>query len=113
MRISETFIIQSKPVDNTTSSTEILVNNISSLTLSGITLNSDILSPSLDNCSHIGSSKKRFRSINTISGTSSSWNTMTLNTTTINLGLDSNNQLRMITADNSIVQDDTLQGGLY
>jgi hypothetical protein len=113
MRISETFIIQSKSVSPTNTSNNFSTNNITSLTSSGITLNSSTLNPSTDHNSDIGSSIKRFRSINTISGSSSVWSSYRLNATILNLGLDSNNELRVITAENSIIQDDILQGGLY
>lgn len=78
-----------------------------------ITLASDIVPPS-DNLISIGRPTRRFRDINVISGNSTVWtSTQEIITPQLNLGLDSLNNLRIITADNSIIQDDILTGGSY
>jgi hypothetical protein len=80
---------------------------------SPITLHDDLL-PLNDGDSDLGTPVKRFRDVNTISGTSTVWtSTNVVNTPNLNLGLDSNNNQRTITADNSVIQDDILNGGLY
>lgn len=80
---------------------------------SGITLNNDII-PNVDNTINLGTSVRRFRNINSVSGVSTVW-TATTSVTTPNLvlGLDSSGNTRTITANNSIIQDDCLLGGTY
>lgn len=81
---------------------------------SGYTQFNTDIEPEIDANIDIGTPIKRFRDINTISGTSSVWtSTIKINTPTLDLGLDSQNNLRQITADNSIVQDDFLNGGTF
>jgi hypothetical protein len=113
MKISETFIIQSKIISSESQTNVISTNQISNLNSSGITLDCATLVPSYDNVSDLGSPIKRFRNINTVSGSSSIWNSNTINSDTLNLGYDSNNELRILTANNSIIKDDTLLGGYY
>jgi hypothetical protein len=114
MRISETFIVQSRPLNPLSVSDEISTNTISSLESSGITFNSSTLNPSIDNNFDIGSPVKRFRNINSVSGTTSIWSVCdVVNTPSLNLGIDSNNESRLITANNSVIQYDTLVGGDY
>jgi hypothetical protein len=92
--------------------TELYVENIHSCT-TGITLHNDIV-PSIDNTVNFGTPIKRFRDINTVSGTTSYWSaTVKVITPELNLGNDSLGNLRIINADNSIIQNDTLQGGTY
>ena len=80
---------------------------------SPIIIHSD-LEPISDNTLNIGTTLKRFRDINTVSGTSSVWSsTISLTTPNLILGLDSSGNTRIITANNSIIQDDSLNGGLY
>lgn len=62
----------------------------------------------------IGTETKRFRSVNTISGSTTYWSVSEeLQTPLINLGDDSQGNSRLITADNSVIQSDTLFGGEY
>lgn len=62
----------------------------------------------------IGTETKRFRSVNTISGSTTYWSVSEeLQTPKINLGDDSQGTSRIITADNSVIQSDTLFGGDY
>lgn len=87
---------------------------------SGVTINSAItvynteILPTSDNLINFGSPIRRFRNINTVSGTSTVWtSTGIIYTPILDLGLDSSGDTRQITADNSIIQDDVLNGGLY
>ena len=71
-------------------------------------------SPNSDNTINLGSTLNRFRDINTVSGTSSVWtSTVKVITPSIDLGLDSNNESRIINSNNSIMQNDFLLGGSY
>ena len=80
---------------------------------SPITIHDDLL-PLNDGGSDLGSPVKRFRDVNTISGTSTVWtSTNKIITPELNLGLDSSGNTRTITANNSIIQDDILNGGDY
>ena len=74
----------------------------------------DNIEPSFDGIIDLGTPIKRFRDINTISGTSTVWtSTNEVNTPNLNLGLDTSGNTRIITADNSIIQGDGLLGGSY
>lgn len=80
---------------------------------SPITIHDDLL-PLNDGSSDLGSPVKRFRDVNTISGTSTVWtSTNKIITPELNLGLDSSGNTRTITANNSIIQNDILNGGSY
>jgi hypothetical protein len=81
---------------------------------SGQTIFNTNLTPNLDATIDVGTSSKRFRDINTVSGTSTVWtSTIKVTTPTLDLGNDSLGNLRQITANNSIIQDDALLGGTY
>jgi len=87
---------------------------------SGVTINNTItfynteILPTTDNLISLGSLGRRFRDINTISGTSTVWTaTQKIITPILDLGLDLSGDTRIITADNSIIQDDILLGGDY
>lgn len=70
--------------------------------------------PSDDLVNDLGSEFKRFRSINVYSGNTSIWvSDIKVETPMVNLGLDSNNNNRTLTANNSILQNDVLLGGSY
>ena len=89
-----------------------VVENISAVT-TNINIYSDIL-PDSDNTIDLGSDLKRFRDINTVSGTSSYWtSTVKVSTPELDLGYDNSGDLRIINANNSIIQNDILVGGLY
>ena len=80
---------------------------------SPITIHDDLL-PLNDGGSDLGTPVKRFRDVNTISGTSTVWtSTNRIITPELDLGLDSSGNTRTITANNSIIQDDILNGGDY
>jgi hypothetical protein len=82
-------------------------------TITGLTTSGDII-PVTDSTVDLGTTIKRFRNINTVSGTSTVWtSTTSVTTAALQLGLDSSGNTRTITADNSIIQNDTLLGGVY
>lgn len=81
--------------------------------VSGITLHGDI-TPVTDNTINLGTPIKRFRDINTVSGTTTIWTATTrVYTPELDLGLDGLGNQRTITANNSIIQDDILNGGTF
>lgn len=82
-----------------------------------IVINASI-SPQTDRTIDLGSHINRFRSINTLSGSSTYWTstnivTDTINARIMNLGIDSQGYNRQINADTSIIKDDTLSGGYF
>lgn len=80
----------------------------------GQTIFNTSIIPLLDATIDVGIPLQRFRDVNTVSGTSSVWtSTISVTTPLLNLGLDSSGNTRQITADNSIIQDDFLNGGIY
>ena len=82
-------------------------------TITGLTTSGDI-NPTTDNTVNLGTPIKRFRDINTVSGTSTVWtSTTSVITPLLDLGLDSSGNTRQITADNSIIQNDILNGGNF
>jgi hypothetical protein len=92
--------------------TELYVDNIYDC-VSGITLHGDIV-PVTDNTINLGTVLKRFRNINTVSGTTTVWTaTTSIYTPELDLGLDSLGNQRKITANNSVIQNDTLNGGIF
>ena len=118
--INETFIIESVG-DSITACTFVVTNSVVScsgdsrinLSTSETVFNTN-LTPENDGTIDVGTPLKRFRNVNTISGYSSVWSSsVKIITPTLDLGLDSNNISRQITANNSIIQDDTLFGGTY
>ena len=92
--------------------TELYVDNLYDC-VSGITLHGDI-TPVTDNTINLGTPIKRFRDINTVSGTTTVWSsTIKIFTPELDLGLDSLGNQRTITANNSVIQNDTLNGGIF
>jgi hypothetical protein len=80
---------------------------------SPITIHNDLL-PVTDGDLDLGSTTKRFRDVNTISGTSTVWTvTNKIITPEIDLGLDSLGNNRVINANNSVIQNDILNGGIF
>lgn len=74
----------------------------------------DDLTPVDDNIQKLGTPLKRFRELNAYSGNTSVWTaSISVNTPSLELGLDSSGNTRTITANNSVIQDDTLIGGSY
>ena len=92
--------------------TELYVENIYDC-VSGITLHGDII-PVTDDTINLGTPLKRFRDINTVSGTTTVWTATTrVYTPELDLGLDSLGNQRTITANNSVIENDTLNGGSF
>jgi hypothetical protein len=92
--------------------TELYVENIHSCN-TGITIHNNV-TPVTDNTIDLGKPLKRFRDINTVNGTSSIWTSTTkVNTPQVDLGLDSLGNSRIITANSSVIQNDTLNGGTF
>jgi hypothetical protein len=92
--------------------TDLFIENLYDC-VSGITLHGDI-TPVTDNTINLGTPIKRFRDINTVSGTTTIWSATTrVYTPEVDLGLDSLNNQRTITANNSIIQNDILNGGSF
>ena len=86
----------------------------------GVTINSnfsvyqDTTLPTSDGTKDLGSPVRRFRDVNTISGTSTVWtSTDRVITPNLDLGQDTLGNPRIITADNSVIQSDILNGGSY
>jgi hypothetical protein len=70
--------------------------------------------PDIDDYVQLGTPVKRWREVNTVSGTSTVWtSTNRVITPNLDLGLDSLSNSRIITANNSIIQDDCLDAGGY
>lgn len=121
--INQTFIIE--PINDAipiiSACTAVYTNNIIScdgdaeiILGTGQTIFNTSLIPSLDATIDVGIPTRRFRDINTVSGTSSVWtSTIKVTTPLLDLGIDSSGNTRQITANNSIVQDDFLNGGSY
>ncbi len=122
--INETFIIEPLNLTGGTivsACTAVYTNSVISCSgdsqinlYSGLTEFNTNLTPKNDATIDAGTPIKRFRNINTVSGTSSVWtSTIKVSTPTLDLGYDSEGNLRQITANSSVIQDDTLQGGTY
>ena len=123
--INKTFIIESASAlttgDTISACTAVYTNNIIECDPeSGVTINNilqysgDTIMPLVDNTINLGTPLKRFRDLNTISGTSTVWvSTNRIETPELRLGLDLSGNTRTITADSSILKYDTLLGGSY
>ena len=122
--INETFIIEPEQLTGSTivsACTGVFTNTIYSCSgdsqinlFSGVTQFNTNIEPNTDATIDVGTPIKRFRNINTVSGTSTIWtSTIKVTTPTLDLGNDSQGNLRQITANNSIIQDDTLLGGNF
>lgn len=82
--------------------------------LLGQTVFNTSIIPRYDATIDLGVPLQRFRDINTVSGTSTVWtSTISVTTPLLDLGVDSLGNIRQITANNSIIQDDLLNGGIY
>jgi hypothetical protein len=88
-------------------------NSTIELSTDEILINQSLI-PKVDNQFDIGTPIKRFRNINTVSGSTTYWtSTVEVETGQLNLGNDSQGNTRIITANNSVIQSDTLFGGGY
>jgi len=105
--VSACTVVYTNKVESCSGDTEILLT-------SGATIfNTDLL-PITDNTINIGNNIRRFRELNSVSGTTSVWVAQTrVETPMLDLGLDSSGNTRQITANNSILQNDILFGGGY
>ena len=75
--------------------------------------NTDIV-PTIDSTISVGTKIKRFREINTVSGYATIWSaSSTVYTVNLDLGTDSLGNPRIITANNSVIQNDILNGGVF
>ena len=116
--IRQNYIVtNSNEFDTFTACTVVWTSNIygcSPITIQDQLILKGDTSPNSDNTINLGSTLNRFRDINTVSGTSSVWtSTIKVITPSIDLGLDSNNESRIINSNNSIIQNDFLLGGTY
>lgn len=123
--INQTFIIEPQSLTGGTPTisacTAIYTNEIIScegdaqiLLSTGTTIFNTTLLPLIDSTIDIGITASRFRSINTISGNSSVWTaSISVTTPQLELGFDSDSINRIITANNSIIADDILNGDSY
>ena len=83
------------------------------LTADTINATTSIL-PTQDITVNIGTPTNRFREVNTYSGTSTIWSATTIiYSPTLDLGLDSLGNSRILTANSSILNNDVLLGGSY
>jgi len=88
--------------------------NAEILLSTGQTIFNTSIVPTIDGTIDLGVIVNRFRNINTISGTSTVWtSTTSITTAALELGIDSSGNTRTITANNSVIQDDILLGGIY
>lgn len=112
--VSETFIIGASASGCTANHN--IINSCDFDTSIKLDENINIDSPLLpenDNLIDIGSPFKRFREINVVSGSSTIWTSVEISTPSLDLGLDSKNESRILTANNSLFQYDNLNGGGY
>lgn len=120
--INQTYIIEDSGGDLpiisacTKVSTNHLVscNTDAEINLNGdeIIINKNLI-PTNDGVIDLGVTTNRFRGINTISGSTTYWSSTTFTTNSIDLGLDTSNEPRVITADNILISNDILNGGIY
>lgn len=100
-------VVYTNKVESCSGDTEIL------LTSGSTVFNTDLV-PVTDGTVAVGRAGRRFRELNSVSGTTSVWVATTrVETPLLDLGLDSSGNTRQITANNSIIQDDILFGGGY
>jgi hypothetical protein len=83
------------------------------LTANTVNATTSIL-PTQDITVNIGTPTNRFREVNTYSGTTTIWSATTIiYSPTLDLGLDSLGNSRILTANSSILNNDVLLGGSY
>ena len=118
--INQTFIIESvESAPSISGCTGFFTNYITECTGDTVIMDTNVevvgnITPENDSTSDIGTSNKRFREINTYRGNSTIWeSSQEIITPNLNLGVDSENNNRIINADNSILRNDILLGGSY
>lgn len=123
--LNQTFVLN--PIQTTGSTIQLTVFTDRIISTSGdteITIDGDAvtfnktLEPVIDNTINLGTPIKRFRSLNTVSGSTSYWaatvvESQVINTPILNLGFDMYNNYRVLTADSSVLSGDTLGGSSY
>lgn len=87
------------------------------LDVSEITVSKPLV-PVVDGITDLGLPLKRFRQLNTVSGTSTYWTSTnarinSLTVDTVDLGFDSNGDHRILTANSSVLNFDILKAGNY
>lgn len=88
-------------------------NTISACTEDTINVGSS-LTPVVDGSVDAGTPLRRYREVNTVNGMSSIWaSTVRVVTPEVTLGYDSQGELRILTANSSILQNDVINGGSY
>lgn len=88
-------------------------NTISACTEDTINVGSS-LTPLNDSTVDAGTPLRRYREVNTVNGMSSIWaSTVRVVTPEVTLGYDSSGELRILTANSSILQNDVINGGSY
>jgi hypothetical protein len=86
----------------------------STLVITGSTTVTGDIIPQNDDETKLGTGLKRFRELNAYSGNTTIWSsTVKITTPSLELGVDSSGNTRTITANNSIIKDDTLLGGTF
>lgn len=119
--INKTFIIESSGNGILSGCTTVFTNKLEScsgdteiLLTSGSTVFNTDLVPVADGTVAVGQPLRRFRELNSVSGTTTIWVATTrVETPELHLGLDSSGNTRTLTADNSVLQNDILFGGGY
>lgn len=123
--INKTFIIEPQAVTGDTPTltacTAIYTNKVISCSgdteihlTSGSTVFNTYLVPITPDTVSVGTPARRFRELNSVSGTTSVWVATTrVETPALHLGSDSSGNTRTITANNSVIQDDILFGGTF
>lgn len=119
--IIEPLIVMSGNASTITACTAVFTNEIVSCDsetqislLSGETVFNESILPLIDSTINLGVPIRRFRDINTVSGTSTVWtSTIKVTTPMLDLGYDSLGNLRQITANNSVIAEDILDNGNY
>lgn len=88
-------------------------NTISACTEDTINVGSS-LTPIVDGSVDAGTPLRRYREVNTVNGMSTIWaSTVRVVTPEVTLGYDSMGELRILTANSSILQNDVINGGSY
>ena len=98
---------------NCSSGSTAFFNTISACTEDTINVGANLI-PTVDNTFDVGSPIRRYREVNTVNGMSSIWaSTVRVVTPEVTLGYDSQGELRILTANSSILQNDIINGGSY
>ena len=125
LELNQTFVIEAAPNTGGADGCDVIVVDtiFSCSGETSIKLNTDNISINqtllpVTNTIDLGTPVKRFRSLNTFSGSSSYWTTnvvtaAVINVQTINLGIDNLNNTRVLTANSTLLLGDSLGGQVY